>query len=149
MHGFSSSVSEAFYHYFFPYFCIVDTITDVPILLALPASIQPAFPALRPPPHCCLCQWVMHIWSLAEPFTFFHPLLPFSLPSDSCQSVPRFYAFVSILFISLFCYWDSTYKWNHPNHICSTGNTIAHPTEKKKKKGWWCYNAIIKDGDII
>ncbi|KAF6119895.1 hypothetical protein HJG60_010278 [Phyllostomus discolor] len=34
-----------------------------------PPSLCPCLPSL----HCCLCPWVMHICSLANPFTFFHP----------------------------------------------------------------------------
>ena len=37
-----------------------------------PPSPQP--PSLWPSPHCCLCLWVTRICSLANPFTFFHPL---------------------------------------------------------------------------
>lgn len=36
--------------------------------------------------------------------------LPFSLPSESCQSIPYIYVSGSILFISLFCSLGSKYK---------------------------------------
>ena len=39
--------------------------------------------------------------------------LPAPFPFDSCQSIPCIHASVSILFISLFCSLDSTYKWDH------------------------------------
>ena len=56
---------------------IVDTITDVPMPPhPLPAFSQLPLSSLSCPPHCCLCLWVMHICSLADPFTFFHPVFP-------------------------------------------------------------------------
>ena len=55
--------------------------------------------------HCCLCLRVIHIRTLANPF-FFHPV-PRPL---SCHSVLCIYASVFILFISLFCSLDSTYR---------------------------------------
>ena len=49
-----------------------------PILI--PCLCRP--PSLRPPPRCCLCPGVTHTCSLADPFTFFHPI-PSSPPR--CQ----------------------------------------------------------------
>ena len=56
--------------------------------------------------------WVMHICSLANPFTFFHAVTLSPLLSDSVQTVPYIYASVSILFLNLFCSLDWTYKWS-------------------------------------
>ena len=59
--------------FFFFFIFIIDTITDVPFS-----------PPLRPPPpfphlplfllssHCCLCPWVKHVCSLANPFPCFY-----------------------------------------------------------------------------
>ena len=62
------------------------------------AQVHPAFtsPSLWPSPHCCLCLWILHKCSLANPFSFFHPV-PLPLPSDSCQGVPGPHASVSSL----------------------------------------------------
>ena len=99
-------VRVSFIDLFYCLFKIVDAITDVSIPPSF-VHLHPALPlSLWPSPHCCLCLWVMHIWSLAHPFTFFHAVLPFHLPSDSCQPVPCIHASVSILFISLFCSLD-------------------------------------------
>ena len=70
-------------------------------------------PSLWPSPNCHLCLWVMNVYSLAHPFTFFHPVLPSSRLSHSCQSVPCVHASVSILFVDLFCSLDSAYKQDH------------------------------------
>ena len=59
------------------------------------------------------CPWVVHICSLAIPFTFFQPVPPCSLPLYSCQSAPCFYASDSILLISLFSSLDFTYKLDY------------------------------------
>ena len=96
-----------FYHwhcYGYPYFH--SPCAHLCITLNLP-------PSLCPSPHCCLSPWAVFICSLANPLTFFHPYSPSPLPADSCQSVPCIHASVSILFTSLFCSLDSTYKWDH------------------------------------
>ena len=96
-----------FYHwhcYGYPYFH--SPCAHLCITLNLP-------PSLCPSPHCCLSPWAVCICSLANPLTFFHPYSPSPLPADSCQSVPCIHASVSILFTSLFCSLDSTYKWDH------------------------------------
>ena len=50
--------------------------------------------SLWPPPHCCLCLWVMHGCSLAHPFTFFHlvpsPYSPLTFISLFNMSMPLF-----------------------------------------------------------
>ena len=75
-------------------------------------SLCPPSPGLNTPspslwlsPHCCLCQWVMHTHSLANLFTFFHPVPLCPLPSNSHQSVPCTHASVSVLFVSLFLHY--------------------------------------------
>ena len=89
------------------------------MLLQLSQS-PPICPSLKlatlshsPSPHRCSWQWVRHVCSLSNPFTLFQPIPTSSLPSYSCQSVPRFCAFDSILIIYLFCSLDSSYKWDH------------------------------------
>ena len=79
--------------------------------LSLPPSTQTLPP--WPSPHYYLCPWVMHICSLANLFIIFYPVSLTYLPLEVCQSVPCIHASVSILFISLFCSLDSTYKWEH------------------------------------
>ena len=59
---------------FLNFIFFVDT-TDIPIYPPLPTSTQPSLlPSLWPSPHHCPCPWVMHVSSLANPFTFFHPV---------------------------------------------------------------------------
>ena len=52
----------------FLYFYCWHLHTDVPI------SPHPLPPSLWPSPHSCLCLRVMHICSLTNPFTLFHPV---------------------------------------------------------------------------
>ena len=78
------------------------------------ALLCPAYsPSHSQSPHCCPCPWVIHTCSLTSSFLFFPPLCPFRFPSDHCQCVPCFYASGSILLVRLFCWLDSTYKWDH------------------------------------
>ena len=103
---------------------IVYIIKNVPIFSYFAHLLLPSpTPSLWPSPHCCLCLCVMHVCSLANFFTFFHPDYP--LFSDSCQFVPRVHASASILFISLFCSLDSTYKWDH-NGVCLSLSGLFH-----------------------
>ena len=79
------------------------------------SPICPPLPIPPPPapsqfPHCCLCPWVIHTCSLTSPVPFFPPLSPSPLPSGHCQSVPCCQTCGSILFVSLCCSLDSTYK---------------------------------------
>ena len=56
---------------------IVDTIKDAPF--APPPPLCPPSPSSQPLPsghHHTLCLWVVHVRSLANPFTFFHPEPP-------------------------------------------------------------------------
>ena len=93
---------------------IIGSITDVLIFPSF-AHLHPApnSPSLRPSPHCCLCPWVMHIYSLANPFPFFHSVLP-PCPHFQDLSVCSMYIHASgfILFIRFcsFCSLDSTCK---------------------------------------
>ena len=48
---------------------------------------------------------------IPSPFSLSCPAT--TLLSDSCQSVLFIYESVPILFVSLFCSLDSTFKWNH------------------------------------
>ena len=70
------------YNFCFCYYCsfyfslyfYVETYTDAsifPLFACLHLSLTA--PSFCPSPHCCLCLWVMHACSLANPFTFFHP----------------------------------------------------------------------------
>ena len=93
---------------FFLLYFVVYAITVVPTLSHF-AHLHPHPPG-SPHTVCCSCPWVTHIHSLANPFTFFQPVSPSHLPSNSCQSVPCIHASVSTLFISLFHSLDSTYK---------------------------------------
>ena len=83
-------------------------------LCHIPTMFAP--PSLWPSPHGHLCLWVMHVSTLANPFTFLYPVLhPF--PSYSCQSVPCVHASVSILLLRIsvcffVCLLYSTYKWD-------------------------------------
>lgn len=65
-----SFVNSIFFLSFFLTLFLV--ITDVPIS---PPFVHlysaPAFPSLWPPPHSYLYRWVVHVYSLANPFTFF------------------------------------------------------------------------------
>ena len=63
------------------------------------AHLIPALSHPRSGHPLCLCPWVMSIYPLANPFTFFHPVHLALLPFDSYQSVPCIYASVYILFI--------------------------------------------------
>ena len=68
--------------------------------------LPPAFPSGNHFTVVCIC------FSPLNPFTFFtQPPTPF--PPDYCQSVLCISESVSILFVGLFCFLDSTYKWNH------------------------------------
>ena len=67
---------------FTPLSTFVYAITVVPIFLLCPPP--PSLPTLL---HCP-CPWAMHIRSLANPFTFFCPVLPSPIPCYSCRSVP-------------------------------------------------------------
>ena len=62
-------------------------------------------------PHYCPCPWVLSISSLTNPFSFHHYAPPGS-PPGHFQPVPWFYASGSILFVSLFCSLDSSYRWD-------------------------------------
>ena len=64
-------------------------------------------------PQCCPCAWVIHTCPLSSPFPCFPPLSPTLLPPGHLQSVWCFYASGTILFVSLFCSWDSSYRWDH------------------------------------
>ena len=85
----------------FLFIFIVDTISDVPILPSF-SIFHPttALPSLWPSPLCCLCygSCIYVRWLIPSP-SFIrspHPLL-----SESCKSVLRIYASISILFVSL------------------------------------------------
>ena len=69
-------------------------------LFSHPLPTSPS--SLWPSPHCCLCLWVMHICSLANPFLSLSST-PTPLPSDSCQSAPSIHG----IFKSVFIYKDS------------------------------------------
>ena len=72
---------------------MVGVITDVHTFSHLcqpPPSCCPLPPSLRPSPHRCLCPWVTNICSLANPFTFFHPVtFPSPLIFINAYSVPQ------------------------------------------------------------
>ena len=58
-----------------------------------------------------VCVYVFHMCvCLLNPFTFLHPNPSNPFPADSCQSVSCIHAFVSILFITLFCSLESICK---------------------------------------
>ena len=57
----------------------------------------------------------------AYPFTLFQSVPSSLLPSYHCQSISRFYAYESILLISVFCSLDSSYKWVHIHFFSPTG----------------------------
>ena len=83
---------------------IVDTITNVPIFpLFTHLHPAPAPPSLWPSPHWCLCLFVMHMCSSADPFTFFHPVpLPPSPLTAVCLfhvSTPLFLICSSVYFV--------------------------------------------------
>ena len=77
------------------------------------ALLGPPPPSPHPWPlsHCCLCLWVMHICSLANPFAFFHPF-PLPLPSDGY-----------LYFIYLFSCWR-TFRFH--TSIPSPPRVFAH-----------------------
>ena len=78
-------------------------ISPFPIFLCPPPS-YPHCPFPQTSPHCCLCLWVTHTCSLANPFTVFHPV-PSPLPSGSCQSVPRIHASFYLVH-QFFVHWN-------------------------------------------
>ena len=55
---------------------IVNTITNVHIPHPYPPPLSPWPPSLLPSLHCCPCLWIMHVCSLANIFTFLHPIPP-------------------------------------------------------------------------
>ena len=70
------------------YFVLLFTLFLLFILLQMSLFYPPCthtlpLPFFWPSPHCCLCLWVVHISSFADPFTFFHPVpqpFPFNSP---------------------------------------------------------------------
>ena len=83
-------------NFFFTF--IVDTIADVPIPPPSPFVFLfsvPAPPSFHPSPHCCVYPLVIHICSLANPFTFFHPA-----PPSPFTAVSLFHVFMPLF---LFC----------------------------------------------
>ena len=98
-----------------------------PFCLSPPSPLLSAASSLWPSPHCCPCLWVMHICSLANPFTFFH-LAP---PTPTLSAVSLFYVSMPLF---LFCSLDSTYKWDHMAFVfqllayfTSHNNLQVHP----------------------
>ena len=82
-----------------------------PFLPSLPTSTQPHLPFPSGHHHTVVCVCAVHVlWLIPSP-SLIQPFLP--LPADNCQSVPCVHASISILFISLSCSLDSTYKWDH------------------------------------
>ena len=94
------------------------SITVVSMFPPLPSSTHliPHFHSQFP--HCCPCPQAIHTCSLSIPFPLFPPLTPSPLPSGHFQSVPCFHACGSILFSSLFCSLDSSYRWDHMVFLC-------------------------------
>ena len=103
-----------------------DNVTELKANIQYKAS-QVSFPHhqsplhLSPPHHHPFLLVIIILLPVYEGFFFCFVLLlnpkrenppfspsPSSLPTDSCQSVFCIYEFVS-----LFCSFDSTYKWNH------------------------------------
>ena len=85
------------------FFFIAYTVTHVPIwpplCRPLPAPALAALPSGHH--HCCLCPRVMHVCSLANPFTFFHPV----------SSPPSSQTAAGLLHVSmtLFLFYSSVY----------------------------------------
>ena len=77
-----------------------------PSLPPLPSSCTPLH-SLWPSPHCCLCLWVMHICSLANPFTFFYPV-----PPSTSDGVSLFQ-----LSMTLFLFCSSVHFVHQLSHI--------------------------------
>ena len=97
-----------FLNHFYCYSIIV-----VSIFPPLPSSAYPIPWSHSQFPYCCPCPWVIHTCSLSSPFLFFPPVFPSPIPSGNFQSVPCFHACGSILFISLFCSLDPSYRWDY------------------------------------
>ena len=58
----------------FPLFLLLTLLQmSPPFFSFVPLLPTPAPPSLWPSVHCCLCPWVIHIFSFASLFTFFHP----------------------------------------------------------------------------
>ena len=93
------------------FFFIVIPFNVVPIFSPLLSSAKPIPCSHSQSPNCCPCQWAIYTCSLTSPSPFF-PLLPsLLLSSGSCQCVPCFHICGSVLFVSLFCLLDHSYKW--------------------------------------
>ena len=107
---------------YFYFIFIVDTITDVPILLPpRPVAFLHTVlihPSLWPAPHCCPCPWVMWICSLANPFTFSHQ---FPLPLSPLTDDSLFCVHVCFYFVSLFLVYG-------PLYILQKANSYRIPT---------------------
>ena len=99
----------------------------VPIFPPLPSSGHPITHFCSQFPHCCPCPWAIHTCCLTSPFPFFAPLSPSLLHSGHCQSVPCFHVCGSILFVSLFCSLDSSYKVRSYG-ICFSLPGLSHLT---------------------
>ena len=86
--------SEYFFSFFLggvTLFLLLTLLQMSPFSLPWSTSTQPPVTSfLWPSSHSYLCLWVMHIQSLANPFTSVHPVPPTHLSSYSCQSVPCF-----------------------------------------------------------
>ena len=81
----------------------------------LPPSFHPNPCSHSQFPHCCPCPWVIYTFihvPCLVPSPSFHHYPPTPRPSGHIQSVPCFHACGSILFISLFCSLDSSYRWD-------------------------------------
>ena len=90
-------------------YCACTTHSQVflpPCVLPLPSSTSPH------PPSILAVTIVLLFWrgGCLIPSPFLSRSLPSPLPSHNCQSVLYIYESVSILFLSLFCSLDSTYK---------------------------------------
>ena len=58
----------------FSLFLLLTLLQMPPFFPLRPPPPSPCQPSLWPSPHCFLCLWVIHTCSLANPFTFFHPV---------------------------------------------------------------------------
>ena len=96
------------YYYFIFYYCLF--YYSCPNFPSLPSSVLP---------HPLLPQFIPTLLSMSTGHS--HMFFDYSLPlfstappsSGSCQSVLCFQVSGSVLFISLFCSLDSSYKWYH------------------------------------
>ena len=114
----------------------------VPIFPPLPSSGHPITHFCSQFPHCCPCPWAIHTCCLTSPFPFFAPLSPSLLHSGHCQSVPCFHVCGSILFVSLFCSLDSSYRWDK----FSKGKTGR---QNSRKATYWRIEQILVSSIIL